>query len=62
VEVFCFDRMVCDDKVRMLSAPFEGLEGVFDKPDGDVRAIVFLDFLGKSSHLSIDKTLISNDT
>ncbi len=44
------------DKVRILSGPFEGLEGIFQKDDGELRAIILLNFLGKANRITIEKS------
>ena len=56
-----FNKMNEGDKVRILSGPFEGLEAVFQKDDGDIRAILLLKFLGQSNRLTIEKSQISVD-
>lgn len=36
------------DRVRVTDGPLAGLEGVFKLPDGEARAIVLLDMLGRA--------------
>ncbi|PCI73558.1 MAG: transcription/translation regulatory transformer protein RfaH [Gammaproteobacteria bacterium] len=58
-KIVLLNQMNDGDKVRILSGPFEGLEGVFQKGDGDVRAIILLNFLGKFNRISIDQSQLS---
>ena len=45
--------------VRILSGPFVGLEGVFDKSDGESRAMVLVEFLGQSNRLAVSNEQIT---
>lgn len=59
--ILVLNKMDSGDKVRILSGPFEGLEGIFQKDDGELRALILLSFLGKSNQISLDKSLLSAD-
>lgn len=55
------NKMKSGDSIRVLSGPFEGLEGIFQNEDGDFRAIVLIDFLGQSNRIKIDKSQLVLD-
>ncbi len=40
-------------KVRIVAAPFATLEGVFDLAEGEARATVLLDLLGRQSPVRV---------
>jgi transcriptional antiterminator RfaH len=40
-------------KVRIVAGPFATLEGVFDMAEGDERATVLLDLLGRQSRVRV---------
>ncbi|PHS19626.1 MAG: transcription/translation regulatory transformer protein RfaH [Kangiella sp.] len=60
-ETVILNNMNEGDSVRILTGPFEGLEGIFQKNDGDVRAIILLNFLGKSNRISIEQSQLSHE-
>ena len=47
-------QFVPGDRVRVLSGPFEGVEGIFREPRGENRVLVLIDILGKPSPMAID--------
>jgi len=60
-ETIVLNKLNEGDGVRILAGPFEGLEGIFQKNDGDVRAIILLNFLGKSNRISIEQSQLSHE-
>jgi transcriptional antiterminator RfaH len=42
------------DPVHLTEGPFAGLEGVYQMPDGEQRAVVLIELLGKSTPLRIE--------
>jgi len=52
-------RIVCDlaegDRVRVLSGPFAGLEGVFHAHSGKERVVILLDLLGRATRASLSR-------
>lgn len=55
--LFLHDRpLFCQgDTVRFLDGPFAGLQGIFNKENGDERVIVLLEFLGKLNTVKVPK-------
>jgi transcriptional antiterminator RfaH len=47
-------------KVRIVAGPFATLEGVFDMAEGDERATVLLDLLGRQSRVRLAAAEIVN--
>jgi len=51
-----------NEHVTISDGPFRGLEGIFQKlvetPSGEMRAIILLEFLGKSQEISIDPEVL----
>ena len=47
--------------VRILDGPFEGLSGVYQSPNGEQRAMILIEFLGKSNRLNLANEQISLD-
>ena len=45
----------CGDRVRVLGGPFEGLEGVFQRPTAEARAMVLLKLLGSVASVSLNQ-------
>lgn len=43
------------DRVRVLGGPFEGLEGVFQRPSAEARAMVLLQFLGSVASVRLSQ-------
>lgn len=41
------------DRVTVADGPLAGLEGVFELPDGEARAIVLLELLGRACHAKL---------
>jgi transcriptional antiterminator RfaH len=41
-------------RVRLADGPLAGLEAVFDMPDGQQRAMVLIELLGKPVHVRVD--------
>jgi len=48
-------------KVRILSGPFSGLKGIYDKDDGELRSMILVDFLGQTNRLKIANEQITTD-
>ena len=46
--------------VRVLDGPFKGCEGIFRKYDGDERALVLLQFLGRQRQVEIPARLLTS--
>ena len=46
------------DRVHITSGPFAGLQAVFDMPDGEARALVLVELLGKQARLPLEVTQI----
>ncbi|MFT6050900.1 MAG: transcriptional antiterminator RfaH [Halioglobus sp.] len=46
------------DKVRVCDGPFATMEGVFKEHQGDVRSLMLLDILGRTSVVSLDAELL----
>ena len=59
-QLIAFDtiKLQKGDSVRILSGPFEGLNGVFLTDNGEKRAMILVDFLGKQSRLNVAKEQI----
>jgi len=47
--------------VRILNGPFAGLKAIFDKPDGESRAILLVEFLGQTNRLNVANEQIITD-
>jgi transcriptional antiterminator RfaH len=47
------------DTVTIVNGPLEGLEAIFKARDGEARAIILLDILGKSQQVKIDSKHLS---
>ncbi|MCF6193625.1 MAG: transcription/translation regulatory transformer protein RfaH [Kangiellaceae bacterium] len=41
------------EKVQILSGPFSGLSAIFEKDDGEKRSMIFVEFLGQKSRLTL---------
>jgi transcriptional antiterminator RfaH len=41
------------DSVRLADGPLAGLEGIFERADGDARAIVLLEFLSREHRMAV---------
>jgi len=54
-------RLNRGDFVRILSGPFLGLKGIFEKADGDARSLVLVEFLGQVSRLKLPNEQITTD-
>jgi len=46
-------RLASGDAVRLAAGPFDGLEGVFERADGDERAVVLLKLLGHETPVRV---------
>ncbi len=57
-ENLIINRINPGQTVRILSGPFAGLKAVFEKEDGDSRAMILIDFLGKTNHLKVENEQI----
>jgi transcriptional antiterminator RfaH len=42
------------DKVEVLEGPFAGLQAVYAEPQGEKRAIILLDMLGKINRVTVE--------
>lgn len=50
------------DPIRVLSGPFSGLTGVFEKDDGEKRSMILLEFMGKLNLIKIpNEQIITNN-
>lgn len=47
------------DIVTMLEGPFAGMEGIFASEDGDQRAILLIEMLGKASRVRVNNDWIA---
>jgi transcriptional antiterminator RfaH len=47
--------------IRVLSGPFAGLKGIYDKEDGELRSMILVNFLGQTNHLKIPNEQIISD-
>ena len=47
-------------QVHILSGPFAGLQGIFEKHDGEMRSMILIEFLGKQNRLKLDNRQISS--
>ncbi len=47
--------------VRILTGPFSGLKGIFDKQDGELRSMILIEFLGQKSRLKVNNEQIITD-
>ncbi len=45
--------------VKINAGPFKGLNGIFQAADGELRSMILIEFLGKSSCLSLENVQIS---
>lgn len=52
--------MKAGEPISILKGPFQGLNGIFQAPDGDMRSMIFIEFLGKQNLLSVANEQISN--
>ena len=41
------------ERVSIVSGPFAGLEGIFQEPDGDSRALIFIEMMSRQRKLRI---------
>ena len=41
------------DRVSIAAGPFAGMEGIYELPDGDVRAMVLIDFMNQPQKLKL---------
>ena len=46
------------EPIRLVDGPLTGMDGVFTQPDGEKRAIVLLDLLGKANRVSVNRDWI----
>ena len=44
--------------VQILTGPFAGLKGIFEKHDGEMRSMILIEFLGKQNRLKLDNEQI----
>ena len=51
--------MRAGDAVKVVAGPLSGLEGVFAQPDGERRALVLMEILGKTNRVRLDRDLIA---
>lgn len=47
------------DRVRLIASSFAGIEAIFDMSQGEDRAQVLLELLGKVQRLTVDQQVIS---
>ncbi|MCW8877867.1 MAG: transcription/translation regulatory transformer protein RfaH [Kangiellaceae bacterium] len=47
--------------IRIMSGPFEGLNGIFESDDGDLRSMILIEFLGKTNRISVGNEQIVTD-
>ena len=47
--------------IRIMSGPFEGLNGVFESDDGELRSMILIEFLGKTNRISVGNEQIVTD-
>ena len=47
-------HLACGDRVRVMSGPLAGLEGLLDRKKGLVRLVIFMEMLGQSAAVEID--------
>jgi transcriptional antiterminator RfaH len=55
------NRIEPGESVRILSGPFAGLAAVFEKEDGERRAMILVEFLGKTNRVIVDNQQIVVD-
>ena len=60
-EQMVIKRIEKGQNIRILSGPFVGLKGIFEREDGDARAMVLVEFLGKKTRLNLNNEQIMND-
>lgn len=46
------------DPVRMLEGPFAGIDGIFASADGEKRAVLLIELLGKTNRVRVDRDWI----
>jgi transcriptional antiterminator RfaH len=46
------------DPVRMLEGPFAGMDGIFASADGEKRAVLLIELLGKTNRVRVDRDWI----
>lgn len=49
------------DRVKILSGPFQGLNGIYQASSGEERAIILIDFLGKVNRLKLNNVQITSN-
>jgi len=54
-------RFDSGDPVRILTGPFSGLKAIFDKPDGESRSMILVEFLGQINKLKVSNEQIITD-
>jgi transcriptional antiterminator RfaH len=50
------------DKINILGGPFEGLETVYSRTDGQQRSIVLINILHQQTRISLANTQIKKST
>jgi len=58
VVISCFERGA---PVQILSGPFSGLKAIYDKPDGESRSMLLVEFLGQINSLNVANEQIITD-
>jgi len=58
VVISCFEQ---GQPVRILTGPFAGLKAIFDKPDGESRSMLLVEFLGQINCLKVENEQITTD-
>lgn len=53
-------QLECGSDVTVLGGPFDGLEGIFDRDEGEDRAVVLLRLLGQDVRASIPACFITS--
>jgi len=49
------------ESVRILSGPFVGLKGIYERGDGEARSLVLVEFLGQKNQLKLANEQITTD-
>jgi transcriptional antiterminator RfaH len=55
------NRFKSGQPVRILSGAFTGLNAIYEKDDGEMRAMILVDLLGKHSLLTVSNEQITNN-
>lgn len=48
------------EMVTMLEGPFTGMQGIFENDDGDERAVLLIDLLGKANRVRVNRDWIAH--